>query len=89
MLWASAQLYSDFWTCPDPDNDAAKGGNCQYANGGLGLAAGLPGSLHSNNMMMTGFGDGSVRMLRPDLDFGTVWVSLCGMNDGDNVIIPN
>jgi len=87
--WPSAIFYAEYGTCPDPGNDAAKGLNCHYDHGGLGLAAALPGSLHSNNMILTGFGDGSVRMLRPDLDFGTVWVPLCGMSDGDNVLFPN
>jgi prepilin-type N-terminal cleavage/methylation domain-containing protein len=83
FLWASAQMYSEFGTCPDHTNT-----NCTFDHGGLGLSAGLPGSLHSNNMILTGFGDGSVRLLRPDLDFGTVWAPLCGMSDGDNVVIP-
>jgi prepilin-type N-terminal cleavage/methylation domain-containing protein len=81
--WPSAIFFAEYGTCPDSQNP-----NCVYDHGGLGLAAALPGSLHSNNMILTAFGDGSVRTLRPDLDFGTVWVPLCGMSDGDNVIFP-
>ena len=79
MLWAAAQLYSQFGACPDHTNP-----NCNFTQS-LGLFPNIPGSLHANNMMMTAFGDGSVRMIRPDLDFGTVWVPLCGMSDGDVV----
>jgi prepilin-type N-terminal cleavage/methylation domain-containing protein len=84
FLWASAQMYAEFGTCPDRNNDKANGLNCDFVKS-LGLGAGVPESLHTNNMIMTAFGDGSVRMIRPDLDFGTVWVPLCGMSDGDNV----
>ena len=85
--WPAAQLYADFGTCPDKADPTQ--GNCVYTHGGLGLAAGLPGSLHANNRIVTAFGDGSVRLINSDLDFGTVWVSICGMNDGDNVSFPD
>jgi prepilin-type N-terminal cleavage/methylation domain-containing protein len=79
--WPAALIYGQFGTCPDHDDP-----NCTFDHGGLGLSWQLPGSLHANNMIMTAFGDGSIRMLRPDLDFGTVWVPLTGMSDGDNVV---
>ena len=80
--WPGSLIYAQFGTCPDPDPNQK---NCLYTHGGLGLSWSIPGSLHANNMIMTAFGDGSVRMIRPDLDFGTVWVPLCGMSDGDVV----
>jgi len=80
MAWANAIVFAELGSCPDRTNP-----NCEYNHGGLGLGYGMPGSLHANNKMVTAFGDGSVRMLNPDLDFGTVWVPLCGMSDGDVV----
>ncbi len=90
FAWAGAQVYADFGTCPDPAEatTANPPGNCEYTNSGLGLAPGVPCSLHANNMIMTAFGDGSVRLLRPDLDFGNIWVPLCGMNDGTVITLP-
>jgi prepilin-type N-terminal cleavage/methylation domain-containing protein len=84
--WPAAQMYADFGTCPDKSDPSQQ--NCVYTHGGQGLSAGLPGSLHANNRILTAFGDGSVRLLNPDLDFGLVWVPLTGMSDGDNVVFP-
>jgi prepilin-type N-terminal cleavage/methylation domain-containing protein len=80
MAWPSAMLFANFGTCPDKTN-----GNCLYDNGGQGLRGGLPGSLHPQNLIMTAFGDGSVRQLSPTVDFSAVFVPLSGMSDGDVV----
>jgi len=80
--WPAAIMYAHFGVCPDKTNV-----NCVYTDGGLGLSANKPGSLHSGNLIMTSFGDGSVRSLRPDMDFSAVYVPLCGIADGDVVTV--
>jgi prepilin-type N-terminal cleavage/methylation domain-containing protein len=77
--WPSAIVFANFGACPDSTN-----ANCTV-NGVFGLRGGLPGSQHSNNLLVTAFGDGSVRMLKPNLDFSSVFVPLSGMSDGDVV----
>jgi Protein of unknown function (DUF1559) len=78
--WGAGLMYAHFGFCPDKTNP-----NCVFDNGGLGLSANKPGSLHPQNMIMTAFGDGSVRQLSPTMDFSAVYVPLCGMSDGDVV----
>jgi len=86
MTWGHAPFYADFGFCPDGTNGNCCGNtageNC--GTNGKGFSWGLPSSMHAGNLMMTLFGDGSVRSLSPSTNFGT-WVSLCGAQDGDNV----
>jgi prepilin-type N-terminal cleavage/methylation domain-containing protein/prepilin-type processing-associated H-X9-DG protein len=79
----NAQI-SAFGTCPDKTNDLASGGNCDFSSQGKGLAWGLPGSFHTANRINCLFGDGSVRAIAPNVNFGT-YVSICGM--ADNVVV--
>ena len=79
----SAQL-SAFGTCPDPTNDAASGGNCDFSSKGRGFAYGLPSSMHTNNRINVVFGDGSVRSISPTINF-SVYAYICGIADGQVV----
>jgi hypothetical protein len=81
--WIAANGYSNFGTCPDRAN-AKPPLNCDFSGQGRGVAAHIPSSLHTGGMIATAFGDGSVRGLKPNLDF-VLFVFLCGVNDG-NVI---
>ncbi len=84
MTWGHAPFYSDFGFCPDATNPNCDGYGAKPTPNGKGLSWGLPSSLHTGNMMMTVFGDGSVRSLSPTTDYNT-WVFLCGSQDAQNV----
>jgi len=88
LNWGHAPFYADFGTCPDRTNDAANGGNCDFTTQGKGYGAFVPSSAHSNNRIMTLFGDGSVRALAPNVNF-TVFVYMCGATDGQVVTFDN
>ncbi|WP_020468506.1 DUF1559 family PulG-like putative transporter [Zavarzinella formosa] len=74
--YGHAYTASNFWTCPNSGN-----GNCVTSAQGLGLGAGIPGSLHGGNRINTMFMDGSIRTFSGSVDFAT-YVSLCGAQDG-------
>ena len=74
--WISAIAYSNFGTCPDRENQ-----NCVFTGEGKGLAAQLPGTLHSGGRITTSFGDGSVRSITGSVDF-LLFVYMCGTADG-------
>jgi prepilin-type N-terminal cleavage/methylation domain-containing protein len=78
--WAQPMMFSNFGSCPDPSN----GGNCKATAVGRGLSAGLPGSVHASNRIMTSFCDGSVRSIESAMNF-TAFVYICGMGDGNVV----
>jgi len=84
MTWGHAPFYADFGFCPDATNPNCDGYGARPTPNGKGLSWGLPSSLHAGNMMMTVFGDGSVRSLSPSTDYNT-WVFLCGSQDAQNV----
>ncbi len=74
--------YSTFGTCPNGDNP-----NCDLHSFGLGFGTfGALHALHTPAGLRFGFNaalaDGSVRLLRADIDFG-VWEALCGAADGE------
>lgn len=79
MNWGHATFYSDFGLCPDSTN-----GNCDSSPAGKGLGWGLPGSLHAGQVIVTSFGDGSVRKIAPQIDYVT-FVYICGSADGQTV----
>jgi hypothetical protein len=79
MNWGHAPFYSDFWICPNSQN-----GNCNFTQG-RGYGWGLPSSAHSGGaIIMTAFGDGSVRSISPATAF-VVFRSMCGSNDTEVV----
>src|SRR5581483_3201777 len=65
MNWGHAPFYADFGMCPDHTNP-----NCDFTNAG-GYGWGCPSSAHANGMVMTAFGDGSVRAISPTINYGT------------------
>ena len=70
---------SDFGICPNSTNT-----NCNNTAAGMGLAAGLPGSLHGNNRINCLFMDGSIRAINSSLTFST-YVYISGISDGISV----
>lgn len=80
--WGQGMFYADFGFCPD-----STAPSCSTAPEGQGLGWGMPGSLHSANVMMTGMCDGSVRGVLPQVDFVT-FVYMCSMSDGQVVTFP-
>jgi prepilin-type N-terminal cleavage/methylation domain-containing protein len=87
LSWAGALFYADFGTCPDPNNDKAKGFNCDFSSNGRGMALGLPGSFHAANRINVTYTDGSVRSIPPNLDL-PLYVFLTGKADGQ-VVSPD
>jgi prepilin-type processing-associated H-X9-DG protein len=82
--WAANGVSSVFGTCPDPNNDMANGGYCDYQTslgGGFTL-----GGWHTG-LFNVAFADGSVRAIRTTID-RSLLLSLTGYNDGD-VIGPD
>ncbi len=80
--WGHAPFYADLGVCPTSANP-----NCKFAPavpGGKGLSAGLPGSLHASNVIITLYGDGSIRSINANLNF-TTFVYMCGAKDGQVV----
>lgn len=74
--------YSTFGTCPSGDNP-----NCDLHSSGLSFGTfGALHPLHTSDGPALGFNvalaDGSVRLLRGDIDFG-LWEALCGKADGE------
>jgi prepilin-type processing-associated H-X9-DG protein len=74
--------YSTFGTCPSGDNP-----NCDLHS--FGLSFGTFGALHPLHTsggtalgFNVAFADGSVRLLRGDIDF-SLWDALCGKADGE------
>jgi prepilin-type N-terminal cleavage/methylation domain-containing protein len=76
MNWGHAPFYSDFGTCPDRTN-----GNCDFSAQGKGYGWAIPSSAHATNRIVTAFGDGSVRMISPTIQF-SVFRAICGANEG-------
>ncbi|MBX3398412.1 MAG: DUF1559 domain-containing protein [Gemmataceae bacterium] len=76
MNWGHSPFYADLGLCPDRTN-----GNCDFTSQGKGFGWGIPSSQHATNRIVTAFGDGSVRMISPTINYGT-FVALCGTNDG-------
>jgi prepilin-type processing-associated H-X9-DG protein len=77
--WAMNGQSSVYGACPDPNNDMANGGYCDYKDsrgGGLTL-----GGWHQGLFNVV-FADGSVRLIRTDIN-RTLLLSLTGYNDGD------
>jgi len=81
--WGHAVSYADFGICPDNSNP-----NCDFTARGLGLSAGLPGSLHAGKVINTLFCDGSVQVLNSRIDFD-IYTYLCGGSDGAIVKFEN
>jgi prepilin-type processing-associated H-X9-DG protein len=73
--WVAGVLFANSGTCPDATNPG-----CDFVNG-RGLGAHAAGSQHAGNRINTVFGDGSVRNIKPDIDFN-LYVYLCGYRDG-------
>lgn len=74
--------YSTFGTCPNGDNP-----NCDLHSFGLGFGTfGALHPVHGSGGPALGFNvalaDGSVRLLRGDIDF-SLWDALCGKADGE------
>jgi prepilin-type N-terminal cleavage/methylation domain-containing protein len=76
MNWGHAPFYADFGTCPDRTN-----GNCDFTPQGKGYGWAIPSSAHATNRIVTAFGDGSVRMISPTIQF-SVFRAICGANEG-------
>jgi prepilin-type N-terminal cleavage/methylation domain-containing protein len=76
MNWAHAPFYADFGTCPDRTN-----GNCDFSAQGKGFGWAIPSSQHATNRIVTAFGDGSVRMISPTIQF-SVFRAICGATEG-------
>jgi len=75
--WGHAPFYSHYGFCPDRSNQ-----NCENTVAqGLGLGWGMPGSLHAGKVINSVHGDGSVRSMSTQVEFG-VFVALCGGKDG-------
>jgi prepilin-type N-terminal cleavage/methylation domain-containing protein len=79
--WSAGFNYVAFGLCPDPTN-----GNCDFSHSGFSF--GTFESFHTNGLIMSGFGDGSVRQLRPTIDFG-VLLALAGISDGAVITFEN
>jgi prepilin-type processing-associated H-X9-DG protein len=72
-------------TCPDPANDLAWGGSCEYGPKGAGLGAGPAlGGWHHGRFNVA-FADGSVRALPLGIDKALLF-SLAGYSDGDPLV---
>jgi prepilin-type N-terminal cleavage/methylation domain-containing protein/prepilin-type processing-associated H-X9-DG protein len=74
--WNSSIWFSAFGVCPNQSNP-----NCDFSAQGKGLGWGTAGSFHAGNMVNVAYADGSVRQLRPDIDFLSLSY-LCGFQDG-------
>jgi len=70
---------SNFRSCSSPS------AGCIKTPAGRNLGSGRPGSLHAGGRYNAAFMDGSVRSLAGDLDFGTVYVPICGAADGESI----
>lgn len=80
--WAASGVSAAFGTCPDPINDTARGGPCDYSAYHVSLGSGPAlGGWHSG-VFQVAFADGSVRQLRVGLD-RKLLLSLAGYADGD------
>lgn len=79
MSWGHAPMYTDFGLCPNANN-----GNCDRTPRGRGVGWGLPGSLHAGGVVMTCFGDGSVRPITGNVDYST-FLFMGGSSDGQIV----
>lgn len=73
--------HSQWGICPKANTSNP---NCVFTDNGMGLAAGLPGSMHAGNSIQTSFADGSVRSISPTIS-QTAYVYMSGMADGQVV----
>jgi prepilin-type N-terminal cleavage/methylation domain-containing protein/prepilin-type processing-associated H-X9-DG protein len=74
--WNHAIWFSALGICPNRSNP-----NCDFSVQGRGLTWGTAGSFHAGNLVNVAYADGSVRQLRPDIDFLSLSY-LCGFQDG-------
>jgi prepilin-type N-terminal cleavage/methylation domain-containing protein/prepilin-type processing-associated H-X9-DG protein len=74
--WNSSIWFSAFGVCPNRSNP-----NCDFTAQGRGMAWGTACSFHSGNLVNVAYVDGSVRQLRPDIDFLSLSY-LAGFQDG-------
>jgi prepilin-type N-terminal cleavage/methylation domain-containing protein/prepilin-type processing-associated H-X9-DG protein len=81
--WSAGFTYTAFGACPGSGGD-----NCKLDNPGKGFNYATFDSQHAGNRINFAFADGSVRNIRPGLDFG-VFEALAGFQDGQVVTFDN